>query len=378
MLVAAGAITGMRVCLSMLISGTLCWCVFVPILQQHGLIAMKGGFKDVVQWALWGGTSCMVASGILSFGLQWRSALRAFRSLGQMFSRNKSSRSEEMDAIETPASWFVIGQLVSLVALAILAHSSFDMPYWQSALAVLFSFGLALVACRVTGETDTTPIGAMGKVTQLIFGALNPGNINVNLMSANITASAAASSADLLTDLKSGYLLGANPRKQFIAQFAGIFAGSLITTAAFSALVNKPEDIGTAQLPAPAAMTWAAVARALSKGLDALEPVKVWSIGIGAGVGVVLTVLPILFPKKQKYFPSAAAVGLAWVFPWANSLMFFIGASIGEIFTKMSPKKSEEFTFPIASGVIAGNSLIGVLLMFLDKGPELYQRLFGH
>jgi hypothetical protein len=54
----------------------------------------------------------------------------------------------------------------------------------------------------VTGETDTTPVGAMGKVTQLAFGALSPGNINVNLVSANITAGAATSAADLLTDLK--------------------------------------------------------------------------------------------------------------------------------------------------------------------------------
>jgi hypothetical protein len=37
-------------------------------------------------------------------------------------------------------------------------------------------------ACRVTGETDTAPIGAMGKVTQLTFGALSPGNVNVNLL----------------------------------------------------------------------------------------------------------------------------------------------------------------------------------------------------
>ena len=63
------------------------------------------------------------------------------------------------------------------------------------------------------GETDTTPVGAMGKVTQLAFGAMSPGHVNINLMSANITAGAATSSADLLTDLKSGYLLGANPRQ---------------------------------------------------------------------------------------------------------------------------------------------------------------------
>ena len=62
------------------------------------------------------------------------------------------------------------------------------MPVWETAIAVALSFWLALVACRVTGETDTTPVGAMGKVTQLIFGGLSPGNVNVNLMSANITA----------------------------------------------------------------------------------------------------------------------------------------------------------------------------------------------
>ena len=90
---------------------------------------------------------------------------------------------------------------------------------------MLLSFALALVACRVTGETDTTPVGAMGKIMQLTFGVLAPGNMNVNLMSANITAGAAGASADLLTDLKSGYLLGAHPRKQFIAQFCGIFIG---------------------------------------------------------------------------------------------------------------------------------------------------------
>src|SRR5690606_28587910 len=113
-------------------------------------------------------------------------------------------------------------QLISLVAISWLAHYTFGMPYWQSVLAVLMTFGLALVACRVTGETDTTPIGAMGKIMQLTFGVLHPASkagsavaaMNVNLMAANITAGAAGSSADLLTDLKSGYLLGANPRKQ--------------------------------------------------------------------------------------------------------------------------------------------------------------------
>ena len=67
---------------------------------------------------------------------------------------------------------------------------------------------------------------AMGKVMQLLFALISPpaavglqASITHNLMSAGIAANSASSSADLLTDLKSGYLLGANPRMQFLAQF---------------------------------------------------------------------------------------------------------------------------------------------------------------
>lgn len=373
---AAGALTGIRVCTTMFISGTLCWAVFVPVLQHQGLISMEGGFRDTVQWTLWGGTACMVSSGILSLLLQWKTTLRAFRSLTTLFSKNKPE-AHEMDSIETPMSWFAIGQLVSLGALVWLAGQTFGMPWWQSTLAVILSFLLAVVACRVTGETDTTPIGAMGKVTQLTFGAINPGNIDVNLMSANITAGAAGSAADLLTDLKSGYLLGAHPRKQFIAQFSGIFVGTLVTVFAFRLLVPDADALGGEKFPAPAAQTWSAVAKALSKGIEALEPVKVWSIIIGAALGIILSVLPKIFPRAQKFLPSAAAFGLAWVFQWYYSLLFFLGAVIGWIVEKKWPATSKEYTFPVASGVIAGGSLMGVLLVFLENGPEIVRKFLG-
>src|SRR5262249_38588395 len=68
---AAGAITGMRVCATMLASGTLCWAVFVPILQAKGVIT-GAGFASIVQWTLWFGASCMVTAGLLSFALSWR------------------------------------------------------------------------------------------------------------------------------------------------------------------------------------------------------------------------------------------------------------------------------------------------------------------
>ena len=312
----------------------------------------------------------------MSFLMSWRTALRAFEDLGQMLVL-RSPIASGPGHVEAPMSWFALGQIVSLVALAWLGHVSFAMPVWQSVVAVALAFWLALVACRVTGETDTTPVGAMGKVTQLAFGAMSPGNVNINLMSANITAGAATSSADLLTDLKSGYLLGANPRQQFLAQFSGIFVGTVVSVLTFALLVPDAQVLGTDQFPAPAAQTWSAVAIALARGLSSLEPVKLWLILAGGIVGVVLTLAPAVLPKYQAWLPSASAFGLAWVFNWYYGLLFFLGALIALVVERRKPKLAEELTLPVASGVVAGGSLMGVALVFWANGGSIFTKLFG-
>jgi len=378
MFIAAGAITGLRVCWSMLLGSVTAWMIFVPWLQRRGVIE-GAGYGALVQWTLWGGVACMVSASLLAFALQWRTALRALTDLGAMVGAGRrAAAGDPVAALEAPASWFVGGQLVGLLGLAWLGHRAFGMPYWQTAVAVVLSFALALVACRVTGETDTTPVGAMGKITQLAFGVLSPGNMNVNLMSANVTAAAAASSADLLTDLKSGYLLGANPRQQFLAQFAGIFVGTLVSVLSFRLLVPDAGMLGTDQFPAPAAQTWRAVALALSHGVRELGAVKTWSIALGAVVGVVLTLLPRLVPSRQHLVPSAAGVGLAWTFHWYYGVLFFVGGVLGWWLERRHPEWAAEFTFPVASGWIAGESLMGVALVMAEHGPALLRTLSGH
>jgi uncharacterized oligopeptide transporter (OPT) family protein len=320
----------------------------------------------------------MVSSSLLAFALQWRTAARAFAGLGAMFGRGRPAADDPLAALEAPGAWLVAGQLGGFLGLAWLGHATFGMPYWQTAVAVLLSFALALVACRVTGETDTTPVGAMGKITQLTFGVLSPGNVNVNLMSANVTAAAAGSSADLLTDLKSGYLLGANPRKQFLAQFAGIFVGTLVSVLAFRLLIPDASLLGSNLFPAPAAQTWRAVALALSNGLSHLGAIKLWSIAIGGVVGVTLTLLPSIVPaRRQHWVPSPAGLGLAWTFHWYYGVLFFVGALLAWGVERRHPQWAKELTFPIASGWIAGESLMGVVLVTWENGPALLRVLLG-
>src|SRR5262249_56828749 len=93
------------------------------------------GLAALVQWTLWFGASCMVAAGLLSFALTWRTALSAFRDLQHMFAFRTAAASERGN-IEAPMTWFALGQIVSLVALAWLGHASFGIAVWAIAIAV--------------------------------------------------------------------------------------------------------------------------------------------------------------------------------------------------------------------------------------------------
>ena len=368
-MLAAGAIMGMRVAVSMLIGSVVCFGVIGPILVERGIA--EPGYRGIVSWVLWPATAMMVTSGLLSFALKWRTVLRAFSgmtgSLSGIFGgrRQHERIDDELAHVEVPASWFVIGVGLSGTACVVLGHLLFGITWWMGILAVLVTFLLSIVAARATGETDITPIGAMGKITQLLYGVIAPSNITTNLMTACITSGAASHAADLLTDLKSGYLLGGNPRKQTISQLFGVVAGTLISVPAYIFVVqSNPDRLGSAELPAPAAKVWEGVARLLAKGLDSLPAGALAAIAVGAVLGVFLTLLEEYAPKKWKpWIPSTTGLGIAGVIPAFNSIAMFAGALIAWLVAKKAPQAGETYTVPVSSGLIAGESLMGVTII---------------
>ena len=107
---------------------------------------------------------------------------------------------------------------------------------------MLLSFAMAIVAVRVAGETSITPVGAMGKVTQLVFGLIAPNNAASNLMAANVTGGAASQCADLMNDFKCGLHIGASPRRQWLAQMLGALAGATAGSAFYLLLIQNPSS----------------------------------------------------------------------------------------------------------------------------------------
>jgi uncharacterized oligopeptide transporter (OPT) family protein len=360
-MMAAGAIMGVRAAASMFAGAVINFGLLAPWLHGQGVIR-ELGFRGIVAWSVWGGAACLTAAGLLSFFWDWRTVVRAFSG----FRRGVGAPGDEaMARIEVPGSWFVAGVALSGAALVFLGHRNYGIPVLFGLLAVALSFALSIVAARATGETDTTPMGALGKVTQLTYGVLIPQNVVANLMTANITSSAVASSSDLLTDLKSGYLLGASPRKQFLAQFFGVFGGALAATAGYYLLIRSPADLGGDQWPAPSMQIWKAVAELLAGGAHMLPRHAPLAIGVGLLVGVTLTVAEKLLPRARRFLPSATGFGMGFVFQGYSSVAFFAGALLLALYRRLAPADAEERGIAIASGLIAGESLVGIAVALL-------------
>jgi uncharacterized oligopeptide transporter (OPT) family protein len=225
---------------------------------------------------------------------------------------------------------------------------------------------MGFIAARVTGETDVTPTKALGPLTQMMYGGITPGNLSGNIMSANVTGGIGLHAADLLTTLKTGWLLGAKPRHQLYAQLFGVVAGAIVIVPLFNLVIPDPKALGTPEWEAPSVLVWAGVSEAFAGGLDKLGTEARVAIAIAGSLGIILALAERYASARVKpYLPSPYGLGLAFVLSGSSSIMMFIGAAIAELYRR---RQMTAGIVPIASGVIAGESLMGVVFAIL-KSP---------
>lgn len=396
LLIGAGMITGLRVSVSMLLGSILLYFVVGPQViamdesaanaaaaaggeyRRHIELVGGGTTYHMFRWALWGGCAMMVFASVMSLALQWKTVARSMRLGGAKGGDGDPWLAERRKTVEAPAWWLWASVIPITIGLMLLQNLAFGTPWLLGALAVALAFVIALVCSRVTGETDTTPTGAMGKVTQLLYAVLPgaAGNQTINLMTAGVTSNAGLASADLLTDLKSGYLLGANPRQQFWAQLVGVFFGTAAVVAGWYLMIPTKEALEA--YPAPATQSWKAVAEALTKGLSYIPTTAQKAAVVGALIGIVLPALERSVPSKVRaWLPSSMGLGLSWVVPFSNSLSFAIGALIAWGWTLVHRRTGEKYPIPLASGFIAGESLMAAIIAILCTLAGRYVWLAG-
>ncbi|HYG68699.1 MAG TPA: OPT family oligopeptide transporter, partial [Anaeromyxobacteraceae bacterium] len=270
LMVGSGMLVSLRTGWSMLLGAVIGYGVLAPRMVAAGVIESVT-YRAIVQWTLWGGAAILVSSGLLSALFEWRSLAESFRAMRRLFRRETGSAAgDPIAAVEVPPHWFPLGLLAFGPVVVFLMWWLFGIPPWFAVLTLPLMVLLGFMAARITGETDTTPTKAFGPLTQLLYGSALPGQLVPNVMGANVTGGVGLHAADLLTDLKSGYLLGARPRPQLYAQLIGTVVGAAAIVPVFGILVPDASAIGTERFPAPAAQVWAGVSRILAAGAGAL------------------------------------------------------------------------------------------------------------
>lgn len=360
LMVGFGVIVGLRVGISLLLGAVMAWAVLGPAVVAAGWVPpgpddpRASWFAVLVEWLLWPGVTLMVVSALTAFAI---SLLRMARRR-----RAKATGDGEPPVLSRRAFGFAL--VVTLLLACAAQVGLFGIGLVEAVLAVLLSYVLAIVAARVSGETGITPIGAMGKITQLAFGAISPGNVTANLMSANVTGGAAGQCADLLHDLRTGEIIGATPRFQVVAQVFGVLTGSLVGSLVYLVLIPDPRGmLITPEWPAPAVAVWKAVAEVLAQGIDTIPEGAVPAMVVAAALGFALALAEKLLPERlARFVPSAPAIGLAFVIPAWNSISMFLGGLIGAVAGIVAPEWSSRRLVALAAGLVAGESLVGVML----------------
>ncbi|MBN2579587.1 MAG: OPT/YSL family transporter [Pirellulales bacterium] len=399
---AAGAIMGIRIGFSLLMGAILFFGILGPLLIHYEILKFtpaESHFTTIsTHWTLWPAVALMVSAGLTSFALRWKTIARSFGELRFIFGMKKKQE-DPLTKLEAPMWWFLVGTVLAGLMCVLLGVQYFTIRPEMGILAVALSFVLAVVAARATGETDITPIGAMGKITQLTYGTLAPKNLSVNLMTASITSGAACHCADLLQAQKAGYLVGATPRRLAIAQFFGVLAGVVVCVPVYMVIVHTPTfspdapaattatssgapttetpgsektNLLTREFPAPAAAMWKAVAVLLKEGWKKLPEGTGVAMLIAVVLGIGIALLEEFLPRQYiKWVPSATGLGIAGVISGTNSVMMFLGALAAWIWMKKRPISGEKYIIAGSSGLIAGESLMGVTINLWKGAPTI-------
>ena len=167
-----------------------------------------------------------------------------------------------------------------------------------------------------------------------------------------------------MQDYKTGHLIGSTPRNLTYAQLIAVPVGAAAVAFVYPLLVATYGIGGDHGLQSPISQRFAGLARILSTGVSALPQGALQALLIGVVVGVFLSLLEGN-ARLRKWVPSPTGIGIGILVPGSAVITMFTGAVMGELWRMANSKSYEARMVPIASGFIAGEAIIAVLIPIL-------------
>ncbi|MEW6735903.1 MAG: oligopeptide transporter, OPT family [Acidobacteriota bacterium] len=400
-LVGAGHLVGLSVGVAMLIGLIIAWAIAVPILTSMQPVA-AGVDLATHTVSIWSNQVRFIGAGAIAIAAIYTLANLAKPVVGGLVSTLASSRAADVkndsDRDLSP-SWILtltVGCLLIAGLLAfrfvqptVLAPNAVKLTLIAVPFVLIGGFLIAGICGYMAGliGASNSPISGVGILSivlcasALVFVVSPTPETRQTLVAFALFVTAivfacATISNDNLQDLKTGQLVGASPIRQQIALIVGVCAGASVIPSVLNLLASAYGFAGAANvgvvapnpLPAPQATLISALAKGVIGGN--LE----WKmIGIGALVGVGLILLDSVLGSMKKLRIPPLAVGIGIYLPMSATFAVVVGAMIshwyeGRTRSLANPERAERLGTLMASGLIVGESLWGVINAALIVG----------
>jgi len=377
-----GGLMGIAVATSCLLGAFINFVILAPIMIQAGDIVQRVAPSGAIvpisraeivnQWSMWWGVAMMVTGSLVSLAAKPELFTAAFKSVTGK--KTKADAGTDLLAhIEVPLWVSYVGVPVFGLLGAWITHEFFGVPLLLALVSLPLIFVLTVICTNSMALTSWTPTGSLSKITQFTMGAIDSSNPASNLLPAGMTSEIASNAANLLSDIKPGYMLGGKPRHQVVGHLIGIIAGVLACVPLFFLLFLPPDVNGvrsvatlvSEQFAMPAAIQWKGVAEIIAKGLKGLPSSALIAMGFAVVSAIILEVARIA--SKGRFQISAVSVGLGVVLPPESTLAMWLGALIFWLLSKRFKdarsagyKRWVEGCEPICAGLISGAALMGI------------------
>ena len=373
-LLGVGFIIGPKISAYMLGGALLGWFGFIPLISNIGsmgdviMYPASVPISELGYWGIWDnyiryiGAGAVAFGGIFSLVKSLPLIVTTFKDAMKDYSNGVGGNSTIRTDQDMSMKVVIVGTLAIIVAMVMLPV--IPVGFTGALLIAVFGFFFATVSSRIVGlvGSSSNPVSGMTIatliITAIVFKA--SGNSGQSGMIATLTVGAiiciiAAMAGDTSQDLKTGFLVGATPRKQQIGEVIGAIAAA-VTIGGILTLLNSAWGFGSTELPAPQATLMRLVIEGVMGGN---LPWALVYTGIGVGVVIELLGLPVL----------PVAIGL--YLPIHLSTPIMVGGLLrGTLDKKLNNDKFDaskikdkiESGILYASGLIAGEGLIGILL----------------
>ncbi len=342
--------------------GFICYFLIVPLLTYFGSSSVQATLETPgamrTELFLPSGIGMLIGAALGGILMAFPLILSAFKSMHAAGQAARTGDAGHAANDEMPIRFLFMMVGLGLLAMVVIAQLSVSEMTWGRAIlmAVLGTAWIwvaGVIVAECIGRTNWSPLSGMTliAVTLLILiakaGMSAPAAVLSSILVGAAVCMAISQASDMMLDLKSGYLTGAIPKRQQIAQIAGTWLGPILVVGLMF-ILHQQMEMGSERLPAPQATALATVVDAIMN-----DNVPAYRYSAGAGLGFLLAI--------SGLGGVGVLIALGFYMPFNIVLTYTIG-NVLRIFSDRSLGKTfaHDIGIPIAAGFIVGEALVKV------------------